>query len=112
MTERRTTHRYEISLPVKIRAPAQTGAVTYDGQTRDISTRGVHFSIENDLNVGAELDLTVTLPAEVTGGTEVLVRMKSTVIRVEKSPANGERRMGVAALFKQYEFVRNESARP
>jgi hypothetical protein len=56
--------------------------------------------------------LTVTLPAEVTGGTEVLVRMKSTVIRVEKSPANGERRMGVAALFKQYEFVRNESARP
>ncbi len=109
MKERRTAHRYELSLPVKIRIPAYPDAVTYDGKTLDISTQGVHFIIENDLNVGVELDLTVTLPAEITGGAEVFLRTKSTVIRVEKSSVDGERRVGVAALFKQYEFVRNES---
>ncbi len=109
MTERRTVRRYELSLPVKIRIPAQSDAVTYDGKTRDMSTRGVHFIIENDLKVGVELDLTVTLPVEITGGAEVFLRTKSTVIRVENSSADGERRVDVAALFKKYDFVRNES---
>lgn len=111
MMDRRTARRYELSLPVNIRIPVQTDPVTCNGKTRDISTRGVYLTTENDLNVGAELDLTVTLPAEVTRGAEVLVRTKCTVLRVDKSSTNGDCRVGVAALFKRYEIVRNESAR-
>ena len=109
--ERRTARRYELSLSIYIGIPVQTNPVTYNGKTRDISNHGVYFTTGNNLNVGAELDLTVTLPAEVTRGPEVLVRIKSTVLRVDKSSANGDCRVGVAALFKRYDIVRNESVR-
>ena len=111
MMERRTARRYELSLPVNIRIPVQTNPVTYNGKTRDISNHGVYFTTGNNLNVGAELDLTVTLPAEVTRGGEVLVRIKSTVLRADKSLANGDCRVGVAAIFKRYDIVCNESVR-
>jgi len=111
MIERRISQRFELSLPVKIQISAQSDAQAYDGKTSDISPLGVHFIVENGLNVGAELNLTVTLPAEVTGGAEVLVQTKSTVLRVEKSSANGDCRVRVAALFRQCEIVRNKSAR-
>ena len=67
MTERRTARRYDLSLPVMIRIPVEKDSGYRSGKTRDISTRGVYFTIENDLNTGAELDLTMTLPAEITG---------------------------------------------
>jgi PilZ domain len=111
MTERRTARRYELSLPVNISIPAQTAPVSYKGRTSDISTRGVHFISEKDLKVGDDLDLTVTLLAELTGGAEVLVQTRSTVIRVEKRSGYGNCRVGVAASFKRYEIVRCESAR-
>ena len=72
-----------------------------------MSTGGVHFIIENDLKVGAELELTVTLPAEAIGGTGVLVQAEGTVLRVEKRSG----RVGVAARIKRYEMVRDESGR-
>jgi hypothetical protein len=106
MTDRRTARRYDLSLPVQIRIPVERDA--HSGKTRDISTRGVYFVIENDLAAGAELDLTMTLPAEVTGGTEVFIRAIGKVVRVEKTPENGTRQ-GVAALIQRYEIVRNES---
>jgi hypothetical protein len=107
MTDRRTARRYDLSLPVLIRVPVERDAC--NGKTRDISTRGVYFVIESDLNAGAELDLTMTLPAEVTGGIEVFIRAVGKVVRVEKHPENGAHHVGVAALIQRYEIVRNES---
>ena len=107
MTDRRTARRYDLSLPVLIRVPVERDAC--NGKTRDISTRGVYFVIENRLSAGAELDLTMTLPAEVTGGTEVFIRAVGKVVRVEKAPEDGDRHVGVAALIQRYEIVRNES---
>jgi|SRR5215469_11053267 len=108
MTDRRTARRYDLSLPVLIRLPVEQDA--HSGKTRDISTRGVYFVIENDLSAGAELDLTMTLPAEVTGGTEVFIRAIGKVVRVENGPDIGARQ-GVAALIQRYEIVRNESTK-
>ena len=107
MTDRRTARRYDLSLPVLIRMPVERAAC--NGKTRDISTRGVYFVVEDRLTAGAELDLTMTLPAEVTGGTEVLIRAIGKVVRVERAPENGAREVGVAALIQRYEIVRNES---
>jgi hypothetical protein len=107
MTDRRTARRYDLSLPVLIRIPVEQDAC--NGKTRDISTRGVYFVIENQLVAGAELDLTMTLPAEVTGGTEVFIRAVGKVVRVEKGPGNNGQQVGVAALIQRYEIVRNES---
>jgi hypothetical protein len=110
MKEHRTAPRYDLSLPISVRVPLEKGAISRTGRTRDISTRGVYFTIDKDLSAGAELDLTITLPAEVTGGTEVLIRATGKVVRVDKRRGNGEQTVGVAAEFEPHEIVRNEAA--
>jgi hypothetical protein len=109
MTERRTARRYDLSLPVSIRIPVELTGAPHSGRTRDISTRGVYFLFENEPSPGAELDLTMTLPAEVTGGTEVFIRATGRVIRVEKRSDDHEARVGVAAVIERYEIIRNEA---
>ena len=76
------------------------GAVSRTGKTRDISTQGVYFNVDNNLSDGAELDMTMTFPSEFTGGTEVLVRATGKVIRVDKRSGNGDQKVSVAAVFK------------
>jgi c-di-GMP-binding flagellar brake protein YcgR len=110
MTERRTARRYDLSLPVIIRVPVDTNPSPRNGKTRDISTRGLYFTVDEDLAEGTELDITLTLPAEVTRGSEVFIRAIGKVVRVEKRPGNGSSRAGVAAVIERYEIIRSEPA--
>jgi c-di-GMP-binding flagellar brake protein YcgR len=109
MTERRTARRYDLSLPVIIRVPVDTEISSHSGKTRDISTRGVYFTLDDDFETGAELDITLTLPSEVTRGSEVFIRATGKVVRVDKRPDHGSSRVGVAAVIERYEIIRTES---
>ncbi len=111
MTERRTARRYDLTLPVVIRIPTERKAETQRGKTRDISTRGLYFVIDQDLQAGSELDITLTLPAEVTQGSEVFVRAIGKVIRVEQRLEDGNTRMGVAAVIERYDIIRGETSK-
>ena len=108
MTERRAARRYDLSLPVIIRLPIEKDSSSRNGKTRDISTRGLYFTIDQDLGSQAELDITLTLPAEVTRGSEVFIRAIGKVVRVDKAPDNDSDRVGVAAIIERYEIVRTE----
>lgn len=108
MTERRTARRYDLSLPVIIRVPVEKEIPSRNGKTRDISTRGVYFTIDQDLSAGAELDITLTLPAEVTRGSEVFIRAMGKVVRVDKKPESESARVGVAAVIERYEIIRTD----
>ena len=110
MTERRTARRYDLSLPVIIRMPAEQPD-TQKGKTRDVSTRGMYFVLDQDLEAGSELDITLTLPAEVTHGSEVFVRAMGKVVRVERRMEDGSARMGVAAVIERYDIIRGENGR-
>ncbi len=111
MTERRAARRYDLSLPVIIRVPLDRESPTRNGKTRDISTRGVYFTLDQDLEAGTELDITLTLPAEITRGTEVFVRAQGKVVRVEKKCDDASLRIGVAAVIERYDIIRGEPAR-
>ncbi|GAC1683482.1 MAG: hypothetical protein PVS2B2_22590 [Candidatus Acidiferrum sp.] len=111
MTERRTTRRYDLSLPVMVRIPAERIANTQQGKTRDISTRGLYFVIDQNLEAGSELDITLTLPAEITHGTDVLVRALGKVVRVENRLEDSNVRLGVAAVIERYDIIRGEAAK-
>lgn len=108
MSERRTTRRYDLSLPVIIRVPTDRRAETQKGKTRDISTRGVYFVINQDVQAGSELDLTMTLPTELTQGSEVFVRATGRILRVEPRSESGDSRLGVAAVIERYDIIRSE----
>lgn len=111
MTERRTTRRYDLSLPIIIRIPTERALETQKGQTRDISTRGLYFIVAQNLEAGSELDLTLTLPAEITHGMDVFVRALGKVVRVERHSDEGVERMGVAAVIERYDIIRGEAGR-
>lgn len=110
MTERRTTRRYDLSLPVVVRVPTERAVETQKGNTRDISPRGLYFVIAQDLEAGSEIDITLTLPPEITHGTEVFVRALGKVIRVERRVEDDNTRMGVAAVIERYDIIRGHAA--
>ena len=107
MKDRRTARRYDLSLPVIVRAPIEKEGAPQTGKTRDISNRGVYFTIDTSLSAGDELDLTMILPAEVTGSVEVFIRATGKVIRVDKRSENCDQNVDVVAVFEMYEIVRN-----
>lgn len=112
MTDRRIARRYELSLPVLVRAAAKERVDSRNGRTRDISTRGVYFLIDQDLTPGSALDFMLTLPAEITRGTEVFIHAQGKVVRVDNQPSEAGPRVGVAAVIEKYDIIRTEPASP
>jgi len=110
MSERRGARRYDLSLPVIIRVPAQGFAETQNGKTRDISTRGLYFVIDRDVMAGSALDIMLTLPGEMTNGEEVLVKASGKVVRVEPRMEDGSARQGVAAIIERYDIMRGAAS--
>ena len=115
MTERRLARRYDLALPVIVQLPINKEASPHNGQTRDISTRGVYFVLHKELQPGTELDFTLTLPAEITQGTEVFVRAHGRVVRVDRKNNEAESaagaNVGVAAVIERYDIIRGEPIR-
>jgi c-di-GMP-binding flagellar brake protein YcgR len=111
MTERRTARRYDLTLPISIRSAVESLINRQEGKTRDISTRGLYFVVLQQLEAGSELDITLTLPAEITHGGDVLVRAQGKVVRIEPRLEDGETRLGVAAVIERYDIVRGQPPR-
>jgi len=102
--ERRQAGRYSIFLPVIVHTARQQSR---NARSKNVSTRGVYLFLESDDNLlpGTELDLTLTLPKEVTAGAEVLVRAHGRAVRVDKSAG----RLGLAVVFETCDFIRSPS---
>lgn len=110
MDGRRRSRRFDLVLPVKVRFPYPIQRSPLEGNTRDISTRGVYFIASGDgIEVSADLELEITLPGVVTGSTDVVVRATGRVVRVEEVTGNSEPRVGVAVMIETYEIVRQEA---
>lgn len=110
MDGRRRSRRFDLSLPVKVRFPYPIDRPPLDGNTRDISRRGVYFIVSGTgIEVAADLSLEITLSGVVTGGTDVAVRAIGRAVRVEEVTENNERRIGVAMIIETYEIIRHEA---
>jgi hypothetical protein len=110
MAERRNARRYDLLLPVVVRVSAEVRDLQ-EGETRDISTRGLYFVTEQEVQAGSELDITLTLPAELTRGSDVLVHAAGKVVRVDPRTQARNMRLGVAAVIERYDIIRAEGAR-
>jgi hypothetical protein len=67
--------------------------------------------LQRDLAPGTEVDFTLTLPAEITRGTEVFVRAHGRVVRVDKRVEEDQEAVGVAAVIERYDIIRGEGSR-
>jgi len=107
--ERRKTRRYNLSLPATV---STLGQEAVNAKSRDVSTGGVYlvFDSRDDLVPGTELDLTLTLPKEVTSEEEVLVRAHGRMVRVDTFGESGTKMVGIAVAFERHHFIRSGTA--
>jgi hypothetical protein len=112
MKDRRTAQRYEMSLPIFIRAIVETEIPLRTGNTRDLSSHGIYFTTDDDLSTGAEMNLAVALPAAIAGGSEAFVQAVGKIVRVDKYSIDGNPPIGVAVVIERCEIVRNEASKP
>lgn len=82
------------------------------GFTQDLSSRGVFFFTDTAVPEGAEIELTLTMPSEITLGENMRVRCRGRVLRVVKrseqiadTGAPAETKVGVAVRFEGYEYL-------
>jgi hypothetical protein len=67
--------------------------------------------MQKELSPGTEVDFTLTLPAEITRGSEVFVRAHGRVVRVDKQTDDNHESIGVAAVIERYDIIRGDGAR-
>lgn len=113
--ERRVGQRFPYLLPVSLRQ--FDGAVEGVGFTQDLSSRGVFFFTDAPLTEGAEIELTLRMPSEITLGKSMPVRCRGRILRVSRpaghqaiSAANSETKIGVAVRLECYEYLPEESS--
>jgi hypothetical protein len=98
--ERRIGQRFAFNLPVSLRDV--TTAAEGLGFTQDLSSRGAFLFTDMALREGAEVELTLKMPAEITLGENMRVRCRGRVLRIVKpaqncwKPAAAETEAGLA----------------
>lgn len=99
--ERRAARRFSMMLPVRVRYPQSDAVSEQNGQTRDVSYRGLYFLTEAAPEAGSPIEFVLTLPQQITLAGDVHIRCYGKVLRVE--PQDGRR--GVAARIDRHEFL-------
>lgn len=108
MPEQRKNQRFDLQLPLKV-IKAGSKALAVAAQTRNISSSGVLFSCDSDVDVGESIEYVLALPTKSPNSEKVNLRCVGKVVRFEP-PANAFDSQGVAATLERYEFVRERDA--
>jgi hypothetical protein len=117
--ERRVTQRFPYLLPLSLRQVSPL--VEGQGFTQDVSSRGVFFFTDIALQEGAEVEVTLRMPSEITLGEGMRVRARGHILRVVKRAAmpvataqdsnsapsemKSEEKIGVAVRLEGYEYL-------
>ena len=108
--ERRGAQRFEAHQPLAVHFEGRT----VPGFIQDLSGRGMFFYVETVLAEGAIVELTFTMPSEITLGESMPVRCRGRVLR-SSSPAGGQtstqtqdptgQRSGIAVQLDSYQYL-------
>jgi hypothetical protein len=101
--ERRGAQRFEVHLPLAVHFDGRT----VPGFTQDLTGRGVFFYAEATLPEGAVVELTFTMPSEITLGENMPVRCRGRVLRASSSQTDSHagQRSGIAVQLDSYEYL-------
>src|SRR5207245_8403140 len=84
--EKRATRRFGLRLPVSVNYADNPGAA-FSAQTRDVSARGICFYMDTPLAACSDIEITLTLPPEITLTEIIRVRCKRQLVRVHNRRA-------------------------
>ncbi len=102
--ERRSGQRFDYQLPVQLRISGEgrSGA----GFTQDLSSRGALLLTDFPLLEGTIVEMTLTMPSEITLGENMSVCCRARVLRRE-SRHQGDR-PAVALRIEHYEYLHHQ----
>ena len=104
--ERRSGQRFQLHLPLTIHVDGKA----VPGFTQDVSSRGLFLYSEAQLAEGTVVELTFTMPSEITLGESMRVRGRGRVLRVDPSQAGP--RNGVAVQLDSYQYLPSLESEP
>lgn len=93
-----------MQLPLSIRWTDGRDAGEALSVSKDVSSRGVSFSLPKPIESGSLVEIVMTLPHEVTLAGPVRVRCLGRILR---SRARENANYHLAAVIDRYEFLRN-----
>ena len=97
-TERRSGTRIAARVPTRVRTPQ---GADQTAQTRDVSANGVFLYTKSRMEKGAEVELVLILPPELTSGEKCWVCCQATIVRVEEEGSE----FGVAAQIRRIDIL-------
>jgi hypothetical protein len=97
--ERRGAQRFEVHLPLAVHFEGRT----VPGFTQNLSGRGIFFYAETALPQGAVVELTFTMPSEITLAENMPVRCRGRVLRASATSAG--QRTGIAVQLDSYQYL-------
>jgi PilZ domain-containing protein len=103
--ERRIARRFSMTLPVKVRFADGASMIEMSGETRDVSYRGLYFTIDGEPKKDSDIEFVLTLPQQITRAGDVHIRCYGRVLRVEQGNGAGNGRQGIAARIDRHEFL-------
>ena len=99
--------RFEIRLPALVTLIGN-GFQELLTEIQNVSARGIFFYLDRPVASGSRVEITLTLPSQITLADSVRVRFTGRVLRTET--LHGTSRIGVAAAIEEYEFLRSPGA--
>jgi hypothetical protein len=78
------------------------GVRVFEGETMNLSERGIYFKSSHNLDVGEPIELFFTLPTELTGRSPEDVRCHARVVHVDQG-VDAYGRTGIGAAIERFE---------
>ncbi len=96
--ERRSGTRIPTRVSTRVRT---TKGIDHTAETRDVSANGVFLYTNSKMEKGAEVELVLILPPELTSGEKCWVCCQATIVRVEEQGSD----FGVAAQIRRMDIL-------
>jgi hypothetical protein len=98
LTDRRNDTRVSVRVPLRFKLIGLQNAEEQVAESENLSQRGVFMWTEYPLNVGAQVELKLRMPREISGDLAAEVHCTARVVRIVK----GEGQSGVGLRIERY----------
>lgn len=100
----RAAERFRLNLPMTVRWTTQSGIAEAHTYSRDVSSRGIYFFLQKQIEDNSHVEIVLTFPDEIqlTGQGRTRVYCRGRVRRTEVMESD---RIGVAAQIERYRFL-------
>jgi hypothetical protein len=100
-THDRTTPRFDLSIPVRVRRLDESGSTEYTVETSNLSEGGMYFSSDIQLEMDTPVRAYLVMPEQIFGVPLVRWCCDGRVVRLDPSDPPGSR-LGVGIAFHTY----------